>query len=128
MDRKRTSSPLARAIGFGSARSGVEHWWAERVSAIALVPLTVWFFAAVMANSRGGYAQFIAWLKEFSTSVFMVLLLIALFHHSALGLQVVVEDYVHSPLKFTAVLAVRLASFALAIAGIVATLQIAWGA
>jgi succinate dehydrogenase / fumarate reductase membrane anchor subunit len=58
----------------------------------------------------------------------MVLLLIALFHHSALGLQVVVEDYVHSPLKYAAVLAVRLASFALAITGIVATLQIAWGA
>jgi succinate dehydrogenase / fumarate reductase, membrane anchor subunit len=99
MDRQRTGSPLSRAIGLGSAKSGVERWWAERLSAIALVPLTLWFLAAVIAHSSGGYAQFIAWLKELPANVLMVLLLIALFHHSALGLQVIVEDYVHSPLE-----------------------------
>lgn len=127
MDAQRTRSPLARAIGLGSAKSGVEHWWAERVSAIALVPLTLWFVAAIIAHTRSDYQGFVAWLKELPTTILMVLLLFALFHHTALGLQVIVEDYVHSSLKFAAILAVRLGCYALAIAGILATLQIAWG-
>lgn len=125
MDAQRTRSPLARAIGLGSAKSGVEHWWAERVSAVALVPLTLWFVAAIIAHSRSDYQGFVAWLKELPTTILMVLLLLALFHHTALGLQVIVEDYVHSKLKFAAIVAVRLGCYALAIAGIVATLRIA---
>jgi succinate dehydrogenase / fumarate reductase, membrane anchor subunit len=127
MDRGRTRSPLAWAIGLGSAKSGFEQWWAERVSAAALIPLTLWFVAAIIAHTRSGYGEVIAWLKEFPTTILMILLLIALFHHAALGLQVVIEDYVHSGLKFAAVVAVRLGCVALAVAGILATLRIAWG-
>jgi succinate dehydrogenase / fumarate reductase membrane anchor subunit len=127
VDTQRTRSPLARAIGLGSAKSGVEHWWAERVSAAALVPLTLWFVAAIIAHSRSDYQGFVGWLKELPTTILMVLLLLALFHHTALGLQVIVEDYVHSSLKFAVILAVRLGCYAVAIAGIVATLRIAWG-
>jgi succinate dehydrogenase / fumarate reductase membrane anchor subunit len=127
VDTQRSRSPLARAIGLGSAKSGVEHWWAERVSAVALVPLTLWFVAAIIAHSRSDYQGFVAWLKELPTTILMVLLLLALFHHTALGLRVIVEDYVHSNLKFAAVVAVRLGCYALAIAGILATLRIAWG-
>ncbi len=118
-------SPLARAIGLGSAREGVGHWWAERVSAVALVPLTLWFVASIIAHTGSDYATFIAWLRTLPAAILMVLLLIALFHHTALGLQVVIEDYVHSWVKFAAVMAVRLGCFALASAGIVATLRIA---
>lgn len=127
MDRPRTRSPLARAIGLGSAKSGVEHWWAERVSAVALVPLTLWFVASMIAHTRSDYAGFITWLREFPTTVLMILLLVALFYHTALGLQVVIEDYVHSGLKLAAVVAVRLGCFAIATIGILATLHIAWG-
>jgi succinate dehydrogenase / fumarate reductase membrane anchor subunit len=117
---------LIDAVGLGSSKSGAELWWAERVSAIALVPLTLWFLAAIIAHTRSDYAGFTAWLKEFPTTILIILLLIALFHHITLGLQVIIEDYVHSDLKFAAVIAVRLGCFAVAAVGILAALQVAW--
>ncbi len=119
-------SPLARAQGLGSAKVGAKHWWAQRVSAVALVPLTLWFLGAIIAHAGGDYATVIGWLKTPLASLAMIVLLLALFHHTALGLQVVVEDYLHSNVKFAAVIAVRLGCLALASAGIVATLRIAF--
>jgi succinate dehydrogenase / fumarate reductase membrane anchor subunit len=119
-------TPLARAIGLGLAKEGVGLWWAERVSAVALVPLTLWFVASIIAHTGSDYATFIVWLKMPLTAILVILLLIALFYHTALGLQVVIEDYVHSGAKFAAVIAVRLGCFALAIAGALATLRIAF--
>ena len=119
-------TPLARAIGLGFAKEGVGLWWAERVSAVALVPLTLWFVASIIAHTGSDYATFIVWLRTPLTAILMILLLIALFYHTALGLQVVIEDYVHSGAKFAAVIAVRLGCFALAIAGALATLRIAF--
>jgi succinate dehydrogenase / fumarate reductase membrane anchor subunit len=127
MDRQRMRSPLARAMGLGSAKDGVEHWWMERVSAVALVPLTLWFVASIIAHTGSDYTTFIAWLRTPLASILMILLLIALFYHTALGLQVVIEDYVHSGTKFAALVTVRLGCCALAVAGIVATLRIAFG-
>ena len=127
MDRQRMRSPLARAMGFGSAKDGVEHWWMQRVSAVALVPLTLWFVASIIVHTGSDYATFIAWLRTPLASIFMILLLVALFYHTALGLQVVIEDYVHSGVKFAALVAVRLGCFALAATGIVAALRIAFG-
>jgi succinate dehydrogenase / fumarate reductase, membrane anchor subunit len=119
-------SPLARAIGLGSAKEGVGSWWAERVSAVALVPLTLWFAASIIAHTGSDYATFVVWLRTPLTAVLMILLLIALFYHTALGLQVVIEDYVHSGAKFATVIVVRLGCCALATAGVVATLRIAF--
>jgi succinate dehydrogenase / fumarate reductase membrane anchor subunit len=126
MNRERMRSPLGRALGLGSAKEGVEHWWAERVSAVALVPLTLWFVASIIAHTGSDYAIFIDWMRTALATISMILLLIALFHHTALGLQVVIEDYVHTGAKFAAVIVVRLGCFALASAGIVATLRIAF--
>jgi succinate dehydrogenase membrane anchor subunit len=126
MKDRSTRSPLARVIGLGSARSGVEHWWAERVSALALVPLTLWFVGSLIAHSRSDYIGFLAWLRNPGVTIAMVLLLIALFHHTALGLQVIIEDYVHSDLKYAVLVAVRLSCYALATAGIIAVLKIAF--
>jgi len=117
-------SPLAWAQGLGSAKGGVKHWWAQRVSAVALVPLTVWFLGSVIAHAGGDYAAVISWLKTPLASLALIVLLLAIFHHTALGLQVVIEDYIHSDAKFAAVIAVRLACFALATAGIVAVLRV----
>ena len=119
-------SPLARAQGLGSAKGGVGHWRAQRVSAIALVPLTLWFLSSIIAHAGSDYVAFVGWLKTPFVSLPMVLLLLALFHHTALGLQVVIEDYVHSNAKFAAVIAIRLGCLALASAGILATLHIAF--
>ena len=125
MDRQHLRSPLARAIGLVSAKEGAEHWWAQRVSAVALLPLTLWFVASIIAHTGSDYVTFIAWLRTPLATVLMILLLMALFHHTALGLQVVIEDYVHSRAKFAAVIVVRLGCFALTSAGTAATLLIA---
>jgi succinate dehydrogenase / fumarate reductase membrane anchor subunit len=119
-------TPLARAIGLGSAKEGVGAWWAERVSAVALVPLTLWLAASIIAHTGSDYATFVVWLRTPLTAVPMILLLIALFYHAALGLQVVIEDYVHSGAKFATVIVVRFGCCALASAGVVATLRIAF--
>ncbi len=121
-----TRTPLARASWLGSAKSGVEHWWAQRVSAIALIPLTVWFAASIIAHSGSNYPGFVAWLRAPAVTILMVLLLIAMFHHAALGLQVIIEDYVHSGYKFVAVIAARLCCAALAVIGILAVVKIAF--
>jgi len=120
-------SPLSRAAGLGSAKEGVEHWWMARVSAVALIPLTLWFVASIIAHTGSDYVTFIVWLRMPLVSVLMVLLLIALFYHTALGLQVMIEDYVHSGAKFGALIVVRLGCVALAVAGILATMRIALG-
>jgi len=126
MGHQRTRSPLARAMGLGSAKGGIDHWWAQRVSAIALVPLTLWFIASIIAHTDSDYSAFIAWLKTPLVTILMILLLIALFYHTALSLQVVIEDYMHSELKFAALVIMRLSCFGLAVTGIIATLRIAF--
>jgi succinate dehydrogenase / fumarate reductase membrane anchor subunit len=126
MKRTNTRSPLARAIGLGSAKSGVDQWWAERVSAIALVPLTLWFVAAMIAHTNSDYAAFVAWLRRPHVAILMIGLLIALFYHAALGLRVIIEDYRSSWTKFAGVIAAQLGCGGLAIAGIVATLRVAF--
>jgi succinate dehydrogenase / fumarate reductase membrane anchor subunit len=79
-----------------------------------------------IVHTGSDYTTFVAWLRAPLVATLVILLLIALFHHTALGLQVVIEDYIHSGAKFAAVIAVRLGCFALAIVGIVATLRIAF--
>lgn len=127
MDRRHMRSPLGRAIGLGSAKEGVEHWWTQRVTAVALVPLTLWFVASIIAHSGSDYATFIGWLRTPLVTIMMVLLLIAIFYHTALGLQVIIEDYIHSAAKIPALVIMRLGCFALAAAGILTILRIAFG-
>lgn len=118
-------SPLGRALGLGSARDGVDAWWRERVSAVALAPLTVWFAISIVMHAGQGYAAILAWLKMPVTTTLMTLLLIVLLRHGALGLRVVIEDYVHSKIKIPVLVGIRLGYFALTIAGLVAILKIA---
>ena len=115
-------------VGVTGPRSNKEitHWWAERVSAVALVPLSLWFVASIIAHTGSDYAAFIAWLRNPLASIPMVLLLIALFHHVALGLEVVIGDYIHSRTRLVVLVTMRLSCAALTIAGSVATLRIAF--
>jgi len=131
MERYRIETPKARAAGLGSARSGFGHWWVERVTAVALLPLVVWFAASLIAHAGSDYETFVHWLGTPVNAVLMVLLLVVLFWHTALGLQVVIEDYVHSGAKVWLLLVTRFACFALTVTGIMATLRIvfeAWAA
>lgn len=126
MNRPSFRSPLGRAIGLGSAKRGARHWLAQRVTAIALAPLTLWFVASIIAYAGSDYTVFIAWLRTPFAAGGMILLLIALFHHAALGLRMVIEDYVHSSARIAAVIAIPLCCYALAVVGIIATLRIAF--
>lgn len=127
MNRQDMRSPLARAIALGSAKSGAAHWWAQRASALALVPLSLWFVASIIAHAGSDHAAFVAWLRTPIVAVAMILLLLALFQHAALGLQVVIEDYMHTRLRFAAIVLMRFGCLALALAGIIATLRLALG-
>ena len=89
-------SPLGRARGLGAARAGAAHWWAQRLTALALVPLTLWFLCAVIRMIGATRDDVVFWMAGPLPIVLMIALVIATFHHLQLGLQVVIEDYVHN--------------------------------
>lgn len=122
-------SPLARARGHGAAHDGTHHFWLQRLTAIALVPLTLWFTYMVVCKTGVSHAQFTSWLQSLPVAAGFVLLLVATFWHAALGLQVVIEDYVSCPFKRTlGIITVKLGCFALATIGVLAVLKISFGA
>lgn len=126
MNRERLRSPIGGALELGSAKDGVEQWWLQRVTAVALIPLTIWFLVSILVHMASDYVSVIVWLRTPVVTVLMVLLLTGLFHHTALGLQVVIEDYVHSGRKFAALIGMRLVCFSLAVTGILAILRAAF--
>lgn len=117
---------LGRVRGLGSAKEGVHHWWMQRLTALALIPLCLWFVIGLIQVAMGGYTAAVQWLAEPISAILTALLLIALFHHTQLGLQIVIEDYVHHEgKKIGLILLVKLLSFALAATGIFAILRLA---
>ena len=121
-------TPLARVRGLGSAKEGVHHWWAQRLTALALVPLTLWFVVSVAGLAGMDHAAAVAWIGSPAVTVLLVLLVTATFWHAQLGVQVVIEDYVHSEAdKLVALIAVKFAAVLLAIASIFAVLRLAFG-
>jgi succinate dehydrogenase / fumarate reductase membrane anchor subunit len=118
-------SDLGRVRGLGSAKEGVQHWWMQRVTAIALIPLSLWFVACVVFLLDVDRATAVDWLGSPVTLGLMSLFLIALVYHAVLGLQVVIEDYIHAhAAKLVLLLLVQFAGIALAAAGIIAMLMI----
>lgn len=119
-------SPLGRVLGLGSAGTGTEHWLGQRLSAAALVPLTLWFAISLLGMPSLDFYTVAAWVAAPLHAVFLVLLVVALVYHSSLGTQVVTEDYVHSSRLRVAVLSVlRLMHVGLAVAGVFAVFLIA---
>jgi succinate dehydrogenase / fumarate reductase membrane anchor subunit len=123
----RLRSPLGRALGLGSAKEGVAHWWAQRVSAVALIPLSLWFVVSMVILTGADRSAVVAWLHAPFAAIVTTLLVIAVFYHMSLGVQVVIEDYVHSEwAKIFALVLNKLVAVALAVAGIFAVLRIAF--
>lgn len=123
---KGITSPLKRAKGLGSAHDGLHHWIIQRITAIALIPLTIWFVISLIQLSGSEYEQAIAFFKSPLNAVLMAGVIIASFWHAALGLQVVIEDYVHCNFnKITALLVVKIGCYGLAIAGVLAIAKLA---
>ena len=122
-------SALGRARGLGSAKEGTHHWWLQRLTAIALIPLTMWLVASIIALSGFGYEAFVAWFCQPINATVMILFLAVAFHHAQLGMQVVIEDYVSHHGRRTALnILVKFACYGLATLSIVSILIITFGA
>jgi succinate dehydrogenase / fumarate reductase membrane anchor subunit len=126
---KDLQNPLKRARGLGSAQSGVSHWWTQRVTAIGLVLLGIWFVVLVLGLLHADYATARAAVAKPWNAVLLVAFLITAFWHAVLGLQVVIEDYVHTRWKEVFLLvAIKFLAVLGALAGALAVLRIALGA
>ena len=123
-----TRSAIARVRGLGSAKEGVQHWWVQRLTALALVPLSIWFVAGLVSLAGAPQADAAAWIARPLNATLMILTLGLTFHHAQLGLQVVIEDYVHAEgPKLALLILVKLLALALALAGALAVLRLMIG-
>jgi len=95
MEHKSLKSPLGQVRGLGSAKDGLHHWWMQRLTAIALIPLSIWLVVSLLVMSGAGHDEMVAWMTSPITAGIAILLIIATFWHAMLGVQVVIEDYVH---------------------------------
>jgi succinate dehydrogenase / fumarate reductase membrane anchor subunit len=119
-------SPLGKILGHGSAGHGTEHWWAQRVTAAALLPLTIWFALAIGGMDSYDHSAVIEWIASPLNGILLSLLLIAVLYHSQLGLQVVVEDYVHTGwVRVSTLTLLQLAHIAAGVAGLYSVIVIA---
>ena len=121
-------SPVARVRGLGAAREGVGHWTRQRLTAIANLLLVLWFVFSAMALAGAGYDEVRAWLASPLSASLMILLVISVVYHARLGVQVVIEDYVHHEgARLGSLAALSLIAFGLAVACIVAVLKVSIG-
>ena len=110
-------TPLAKIEGLGSARAGTHHFWALRVSSVALVPLSIWFVASALAYVGAGQGAVAAYFSEPINAVLMFLFIVACAYHTSLGLQTVIEDYFHQEsIKITFLVLTRFACWIVATA------------
>ena len=126
----RIQSPLARVRHLGSAKEGSDHWWWQRLTALLLVPLSLWFVASIWWLIIGGatYEAFQDWLSGPVAAILMLLFVGMMFYHLKLGLQVVVEDYVHrKAVKWTFLITINLGCLVAAVAAIYSTIAVAFG-
>ncbi len=121
-------TPLGRVLGLGSAKDGTAHWWTQRLTAVALVPLGLWFMVALAALAGAGHGEFLEWVRQPLNASLMTLFVVVAAYHSELGLQVVVEDYVHAHwLRVSTLVLLKFAHVLLALAGVFALLGMSFG-
>lgn len=121
-------SPLRRVLGFGTARGGVQHWWRQRLTSVALVPLSIWFVVSLLALPSLDHATVIGWMSQSWTALLLIVLVLVATWHSQLGVRVVVEDYVHGAgAKTLTLVIVGFAHVLLGAAAVFAVLRVACG-
>ena len=121
-------SDLSRVLGLGSARAGAHHWTHQRLSAIALIPLSLWFVSALLGHLHDDLVDVTDWIRSPFVTVLLISLLAAMFYHAKLGLQVVIEDYVHAEIaKIGLLIAMKFGCALGALLGIVSVLKISFG-
>jgi len=127
-DRTTLRSPLGRVRGLGSARSGVNHWWMQRISSVGLLPLSIWFVFAAAALIGAPHAAVVAWIARPFNAVLLLAFIGLAFYHTALGARVIIEDYTNQEwMKLALILGVTGLCWLLGIASALAVLRIALG-
>ncbi|NKB39208.1 MAG: succinate dehydrogenase, hydrophobic membrane anchor protein [Gammaproteobacteria bacterium] len=121
-------TPLAKVKGLGSAKDGTHHWWHQRLSAIALLPLSLWFIYSVVSMVGADYMTVVYWIRLPYVTVLLILFLVALFYHALLGMQIVVEDYIHSEWqKIACLILVKFLAAVGALASVLSVLNVFFG-
>jgi len=121
-------APLGQVLGRGSAKQGVHHWWLQRMTSVALVPLSIGFLVSLLALPALDYATLIAWMRQSGVALGLLLLVLVAARHSQLGVRVIIEDYVHaSGVKALALVIVDFAHVLAAAAAVFAILKVALG-
>jgi succinate dehydrogenase / fumarate reductase membrane anchor subunit len=121
-------SPLGKVLGTGSAKEGVHHWWVQRLTSVALVPLTIWFVVSLFSLPSFEHVTVISWMAQTWTALLLILFILVATWHSQLGVRVVVEDYVHGGAKTLTLVLVTFIHAFVAAAGVFAVLKVAFGA
>ncbi len=122
-------SPLGRVLGLGTAKDGTSHWWGQRVSAVAVLLLGLWFAFMLASMDSFSYTAAVTFVAAPLNSLLLLLLVVAMGYHSYLGVQVVIEDYVHAPgLKLVSLILSRFVHIFFAVAAVFAILKIGLGA
>ena len=111
----------------GSAKEGVHHWWMQRLTSVALIPLTIWFVVSILSLPTFDHVAVIAWMSQTYTALFLILLVLVVTWHSQLGVRVVVEDYVHGGSKTLVLVLLTFIHAMVAVAGVFAVLKVAFG-
>jgi succinate dehydrogenase / fumarate reductase membrane anchor subunit len=125
---KSLRSPLSNVTGLGSAKHGAHHWWLQRLTSIALVPLTIWFVVSLLSLPSLDHVTVIAWMAQSWTALLLIVLVLVATYHSQLGVRVVIEDYVSTTgLKTLTLVVVTFAHVLVAVAGVFAVLKVAFG-
>lgn len=121
-------TPLAEVRGLGSAKQGAHHWWMQRITAVMLIPLFVWFVAAMITTMTGSYAEAVELIRSPIAAGALLILIVATFYHAALGLQVVIEDYASAEgTQVGAIVIMRFIMSLLAAISVVAVFKVAVG-
>ncbi len=119
---------LARARGLGASHTGTEHWWEQRLTSIALVPLTLWFIFSIASLAGADYATVKAWLQQPLSATLAIILVAVTFHHAVAGMEVIFEDYIHTKCaKLTAIIAIKFVAVLGAVICILSVLKLALG-
>ncbi|GAA4474118.1 succinate dehydrogenase, hydrophobic membrane anchor protein [Gluconacetobacter asukensis] len=118
-------SQLGRARGLGSAKTGVDHWWLERMSAVALVPLSGWFVLQVLRLAGAEQQDVVEWGGKPANASMLLALMVLTFYHMQLGLQVIIDDYVHGKAHLPASLLLKGAALLIGLFAVIAVLKLA---